>query len=373
MKDYALPIVDYFDTIQESFNVRIPDDMVDFLNKQQKLQKEATLAATGGTFVGFGGEHFSIWKGGSAGGNKWVLENAVFQFHIRETDNWAISVRYLAAGIWQYGHDEVRRRAREAITSVCTPNERNFVRLSRVDYAMDFYSPAFSVECLSLLVAENMCLTSGVKAGIVFTSRSVETLTIGVSKGASLQIQVYNKTQHIKDKPEAAWIADIWEENGFCTAGEKRDVWRVEVRFKKDYLKDRNIDTFEDFLREPEKLLCEALKNRRMVIPTGSETKKERWDMHPLWKAAYEVAGDENNYLPRGRKWVGTRKAKAEMLEKQIKGLMRAHAVVENDIWDREKGVGEAEKLAREVDLDPDHDKKSREVGFKNQFIDEAK
>lgn len=363
-----------FDSLQECFHTSIPDQIVAFLNEHQERARQAHEGQ--GVNISFGNEIFQIWTGGSQG-NKWVLENEVLQIHIRtDKPGWNTSVRYLSQGLWQYGVDVMRQRARECIAQEFKffpcPDSGRLVSLSMVHYCFDFYSPKYSNESQSLLVAENMCLTSGVKAGIVFTSKRVETLTIGMNR-QGLQIQIYDKVKEIKDKAHKEWMYDVWAEDGFYPPDDEiRDVWRVELRFGKEFLKDRNIHTFEDFRPKLEQLCSEGLFRRRLVKQDISDEKKERWGLHPLWAELYYSIGRCDSYVPVGRKLTGARLRRIETLEKQIMGTARSLSVLKHNYYDREDTEKDAVRMCRDLLMDPEHYNKEAKAMLRYQWIDEA-
>lgn len=370
---YAELIGDNFDSLQECFSTRIPKEKVEFLDKWQKYARENQEGQ--GYNVSFGGETFQIWSGGSQG-NRWVLANEVMQIHIRTADEgWNTSVRYLSQGLWQYGHEEMRARAERIIRAEFIPlrkEQGRWISLSWVHYAFDFYSPSYSKESQSILVAQNMVLTSGVKAGMVFTSKRVETLTIGLNR-KGLQIQIYDKNKEIKDNSGKSWMYEIWAEQGYHVDDQDnaKDVWRVEIRFGKEFLLDRNIRTFEEFYENIAKLCCEGLMRRRMVSESFDE-KKDRWPLHPLWASLFWAAGSCGQYVPTGRKVTGARLERIDQLKKQIMGTMRSLSVLEHHFYKSEEMKKDSVTMAIDVEFDPDHLKKEQKAVNRYQWIDEA-
>lgn len=390
-----------FDTIQECYCTEYPAGFTDRLNDAQALAQDKH-DGQGATFL-FNGELFQIWSGGSSGGNTWVLVDDDLQFHFkRQERGWNVMVRYIAAGLWEHGTEAMRYRVNELLTGEgFEPYEGDGVRwkgdwcrLSRVDFAMDFYSPKFSAAQLPGLIAGNLVLTAGVKAGIVFTSTRNETITIGMHR-AGVQIQIYDKGKELIDKPGKEWMYDVWENINYKSSqddddfykvpvdeeGKKRarDVWRVEIRLGKDFLKDRNIRTWEEFLPVHSELFAEALMRRRMVVPKINGVKiqrkkehKERWDLHPLWAEAFLWAGQAAEYMPMGRMVTMARERYIKMLEKQQAGIGRSLSVAKRGAYDEEEAVEDAKKSV-EIALDDDrHEDKVEKAMMRQQWIDEA-
>ena len=368
---YAYLIGSNYDTLQESFCTNIPDKLVSELEAGQKEAQERHEGQAG-TFI-FGLRTMQIWSGGSQG-NKWVLEDDDIQIHIRTAKaGWNMNVRYKAAGLWEYGVHAMRKKAHEAILREVTPMQENWISLSRVDFAFDLYSPEFSKEMLSSLVAHNMILTAGVKAGMVFTSKNVETLTIGMNR-KGVQIQVYDKGKEIRQSSGKVWMYKVWEQEGYFPPDGQigRDVWRVELRFGKDYLKDRRIKSFEKFEEEASRLLCEALIRRRMVDLSGFKNHKERAPLHAMWAAVFEAAGASREYIPIGRQITMRREEYIDMLRKQQAGIGRSLSVAQNGSYVQEEAQKDALKSVLMATLDPHHQNKICKAQERQLYLDEA-
>lgn len=387
---YARWLAWNYDSVQECFGTIFPEGFADRLDEGQAEAREKHEGQ--GTTFNFGGELFQIWSGGSAR-NRWVLEDDDLQIHIRtDKPGWNISVRYLAAGLWEHGIDHLRARVTDLITSEGLQpfnpergDEKDWIRLTRVDFAIDLHSPEFSKEQIPGLIAENLLLTSGVTASIYFNSRRNETIQIGANKN-SLQIQIYDKGKELIDKPGKEWMYDIWaiagydaplDENGNRRA---RDVWRFEIRFGKEFLKDRNIRTFEAFAEKRCALMQEALDRRRMIAPTlngdyvGLDyAHRERLDLHPLWAEVVALLQTDKPYVPRGRMITMRRAAYIEMLQKQQAGIGRSLSVAQYGAYDEEVAREDAVGSVDIAVSDKRHEDKVEKCLERQMFIDEAR
>ncbi len=373
---YAKLIAHNFDTIQECFNVHIGAD----LESRLEAGKQAALEAHDGQGIQFffAGEEFQIWSGGSQG-NKWVLANDDFQIHIANAKRaWALNVRYLSGGLWEYGAQAMRERALNLISTECRPREAEredvdaWRMLTRADYAFDFFAPEFTNEMAKCNLKPKIVASSGIKIGTVGRSTTDETITIGMCK-TSLQIQIYDKGREILEKSGKLWMHKVWEQEGFHPNEEDRNknIWRVEIRFGKNFLKPRNMRSFEKFYAHLETLLSEAIMNRRLCEPTG--LKRERWPLHPLWAEVYQACGDAGEYVPIGEQFsFDRREALMEVLQKQQAGLARAMSVLENGHYSDKH----AEKHFKDSLLVMHSDKKHLDKIFKcverYRFFDEA-
>jgi hypothetical protein len=107
-------------------------------------------------------------------------------------------------------------------------------------------------------------------------------------------------------------------------------VWRLEIRFAGQHLKDRSIHTAIDVLNALPELIAEALHTRRLTVPKGSDSNRRRWPLHPLWVLAYEARKAET-MRPLGRKITMRREQLKSRLLDQIAGTMRTVAVLSTD------------------------------------------
>ena len=86
--------------------------------------------------------------------------------------------------------------------------------------------------------------------------QGVETFTIGSKRG--LQIQVYDKGLEITEVSGKEWMLDIWHKVEAEIDHRPKDVWRLEVRMGREFLKERNV-------REPEVLA--RLREETAALP----------------------------------------------------------------------------------------------------------
>ena len=359
-----------YDSVQECYACEIPEKLVERLDYWQRDARQKH-EGQGGAFE-FGGALFQIWGGGSQG-NRWVFENDDMQFHIRtDKPSFNISVRYKAAGLWEHGIHALKATVKALLLSEIVPLQKDWITLSRIDYAFDYYSPQFSKEMLSRLIADQMVLTSGVKAGLVFTSTGNETLTIGMNR-KGVQIQVYDKGKEITQASGKTWMFKIWEREGYFPPDDMKakDVWRFEVRCGKDFLKDRNIKTFEDFDAQAGELITEAIMRRR-CIDNPHQEHKERAPLHPFWAEIYHAAGEVKDYIPIGRQLTMKRHEYIEMLKKQQAGLGRSISVAKNGHYNSDDARKDAAESVTIAIMDEEHENKVLKASEKQRFIDEA-
>lgn len=371
---YAQLMADNWDTLQESYKVELPKALQDRL-EAGKLEALERHEGQGMVFH-FGGKDFQIWSGSSQG-NRWVLEDDDIQIHFSSPKHeWCVSVRYKAPGLWEHGVHALKARVEQILRAECVVYEKNkadWCRLSRADYAFDFFSEGVTREMGLGRIAENIVAPSGVKIGIVKNSNADETITLGMSR-KGLSVQIYDKGKEIREASGKTWMYEIWGRRGFSLPydGIAKHCWRVEVRFGKEFLKDRNLRTFEALEENLSEALCEAIMARRLVQQNNYDTNKRRWGLHPLWGAVYEASGQAGRYLPIGRMITLRRDEYREMLKKQHNGLIRAAVTLDEGFCNVEEAQKRANNWASQVPMDPKHVEKVNKCNERYRWFDEA-
>ncbi|MFN3933605.1 MAG: hypothetical protein ACK4KX_03110 [Parvibaculum sp.] len=374
---YATLLAHGFDSWQETTPMTLSRKLVARLEKAQQEARDehAEAGDTPGIPFTLGNETLHMAPHGAKGGVRWVLRGPDFMLMIRSPKmEWCVTIRYLAAGLWQYGIEELRQRVMEAFWA----EEKHVydhvkVRTSRADFAFDFHSPAFSREFTPALAA-NVVTHSSTKvrqkllAGTYSRGGMGETLTIGSKVG--LEVEVYDKTKEIREASGKDWMHTIWAEK---LDGEvpENDVWRLEIRMGKEFLRDRDCWHYSDITRQLPELIAEALFTRRLARPKGGDTNRARWPLHPLWTLAYQQRG-AGHMLPLGRQITMKRSHLQKQLRKQVAGTLIAAGVLSRGKADKE----ELENLARDAVgfalADNTRAEKVERARERYRFVDEA-
>lgn len=126
---------------------------------------------------------------------------------------------------------------------------------------------------------------------VVSDCRRVSSLAFSKHR-SPLSAVVYNKTLEIRQASGKTWFHDVWRRNGW---DDTSDVWRIECRFKREFLHEVKIEEAYDVLGQF-KPLWEYAVGRvtggddglpdgwlRYVLPDGDDTNRSRWPVHPAW------------------------------------------------------------------------------------------
>lgn len=373
---YAKFLACGYDSIQESFDVSVTTDWAE---KLFALRYEAEASACPISFNV--GDDLQMQPIG-ASGFKYRIENDDFQLLIRDPagkqKDWQITVRYLSAGLWEYGYTKLKDRVIRILNILCfAPNSDDWQRVTRCDFCFDFYSEQFSAEmtpeiCTGIIGTnktkqqingqtsfelETVDYNAWLKAGII------ETITIG-NKG-SLQVSVYDKTKEIKEASGKTWFYKIWGQEY------KSNVYRLEIRMAKEWLRNRNINTMEQIENYRAELINEALIRRRLAV-VGEDTNKTRWKIHPLWAMAYEINGKCCEIMTIGHQVTTKKDELKEMLVKQVAGCVRSIVVLQANKWDEAIYVAAMKEISEQLFNDPQKNKKLNNVIERYKYAGEA-
>jgi hypothetical protein len=300
------------------------------------------------TIMGVAGH---VAPGGAKGGKRWTFKTADFLFLFGSPKaDWQISVRYLSAGLWQKGVPTLRYQAAILLARfACRPrgdDASRWCRVSRLDYAFDFHAPCFTMEIgpemTRAIVAHSSCkvrlnghqdVEPEVPWEMIGTSARTETLTIGSKR--SLQLQIYDKTTEIREASGKEWMREMWAGH---LDGEvpERDVWRLEIRIAKEFLKNRNLRTRDDIDAALPRLLLEGVLARRVTVPDASDSNRRRWPVHPIWSECARLSGGDC-FMPIGRVVTMRRSEYIEQMERQAGGIARVIAVARDGDLDHAK------------------------------------
>lgn len=370
-----------WDTLAETFDLVIPMAVEETL-EAARLEAEA-IDPDGQTphTIQFGGRECQIQARRPKRG-RWVIFTDDFQISFRSPKmEWAITVRYGAAGLWEHGLVDLRRQVLELLLAELRPRDpKDWQRVSEAHWCFDFHAPAFTPEMRPRILENIVCHSSTkkkaeTKIGAEIWGRStyIETLTVG--KGAPLEIQVYDKGKEITEASGKTWMLKIWGHGGWRPPADQmiRDVWRLEVRMRKDFLKERRVRNLEDLEEHLDALLAEALFKRRLVIEDPGDSNRWRWPLHPLWSEAYRATAGICELLPLGRQITMAGEALARSLLKNAAGNIRAATVLQIGDMDQ----GSAHKLTQEMleilRTDPDGDHKAAKAVERYKYVNEAR
>jgi hypothetical protein len=283
---YAKVLYGNFDAWVETYDIALGDELIERIDGAK--ERAAAQDAQGRTpeLIELGGETFQVLPFGIRSRAKWVLTNDDISLRVRPPSMpFPVSVEFSAAGLAEHGRDALHERLERMLTKAMIHPGKERPRVSRIDWCYDVHSPAFTDEMLPEIV-RRFVKPSAVKWDVRGAGEE-DGQTLYIGPGSPLMLRVYDKGREIREASGKTWMLDLWEASGQWTRpprGEPiRHVWRVELEAKRDWLKRRKLDYFDDFNEGGiSEMVAEALVTRRLTVPTGDRN-RARWPMAPLW------------------------------------------------------------------------------------------
>lgn len=165
--DYGLLICHNFDWWQEALNLLVPAPLWQSMLLSKEEARELDDSNKASVPFTFGGEKFELQAYGLRS-KEFVLINDDLRLEIGRTDTameWTFGWRATAAGLWEHGVHALRKR----VYTMCHQaglrprfDGQPWVKLSRADYAFDFWAPGFTPE-MEPGIADRFVLPPGVK------------------------------------------------------------------------------------------------------------------------------------------------------------------------------------------------------------------
>lgn len=372
--EYARLVAQGWDSIQESYAFQPTPRFIECLNAAQAHAQEID-ESNGIAELEIGEQIFKAHARG-AKRYRWRIQNDDFIILIANPKHdWCVGVRYISAGLWEYGWQALRARAIEILRSVTTQCRKDCVRVTRADWCFDFHAPRLADELRPSAAANVVAHSSVKKFEIQTVSVGDRSQTLAIGRRSSVQVELYDKTREITEQSGKTWFYDVWlaSMDGKSPWKERpRDVWRLEIHFFKQFLKDRNCRLPYQVQAERDRMIAEALFTHRWVIPQNGDENRRRWPMHPIWSEAYRQRG-ASEMLPLGRKVTGRRAELAGQSLRQIAGSTRSATVLQLGRYDHVQACALLHRAAEQIERDPRHHQKTEAARIRYSDVDEAR
>lgn len=258
-------LISGFDTIECAYYlIANEDNKLDFIELAAQKESMVRAKVTKPKPIQIGSEEFLIASHGTSSGYPFVIENDAFMIQFGEFNRPNFFVKFRSIALWHYGALTLHKRFLDWAKSVgMMPYQPE--RLSRVDYAFDYYLPLIDFD-------ENSFVSVAVKDNQHRKNGKVQTFDIGSDL---VKLRVYNKVDEINEKSKKTWFFKLWDMD--------QDVWRVEWQIRKDQLRKLAISSFESLNERQGDLLRLLTKEHTTLRIISNDTNRSRWSMHPLW------------------------------------------------------------------------------------------
>jgi len=263
-------------------------------------------------------------------------------WQIKSSDDpmqWNIFVEVRAIQLATIGYFEVKKRLFDTLKMLGGIILEESI--NRVDVAVDIQSDTFEQPDPHKFICHSHATvkrhydedteTEGFR---VVGNRKITSVTIGQIPGR--QVIIYDKRKEAIYKKKVHWF-EIW-------GVDKEDcpqIWRVEARFGKKYLRDQNVKTFEALEKHLSRLIGKCLTDIRMVEDVN-HSNVTRSTPHELWEKAktelLKVIKGFVQKVDRKRIMSVCRDEYNSMIETQVLGCLTT--------WAASKGIQIGECLA---------------------------
>lgn len=302
-----------FDKLELSLNVAVPEELCAHLASAKAEAEEMAKqdqSARCGTL--YNGEDLIVRPNGAAGGYAYSVEtfNLEANWFLRKSTSasgWGVRVAVRAMPLVLNGiawvKDELERTA-NAFGLNIPPNG---VSISRIDYAVDCLAPGFSFDPNQFVVHSASNTTRHMPPDEMDVSgKCWKASSMRVGGITNKQIGIYDKLREVKQTRNFGMF-EIWDAvrhaqgaRPLIYRGEDADeIWRVELRAGKDYLKGRwDVTGWGSLFDQITDIFKDMLLSMRYTEPS-QDINRSRWPKHALWEMVYdEVAENAMRHVP---------------------------------------------------------------------------
>lgn len=283
MSDYRLLHAGY-DGLDVAFQGRVDPHFLDMLEAAKAEAREQQTNA----HRAWRGLDFEVYPSGTSGysfivdtgpdGEIWMFQKTT------DPSRWSIFVSVKAMGLAMEGLWKIKARLWQRLEMFGAYVVDHSI--NRVDFAVDFEAPDFALQPENIVahwrstVSEYQPLEPQ-DAHIVRQGRKVNSVTVG--KMPNKQVIIYDKRREVIDKRKKWWF-EIWD------VPPETQVWRLEVRAGKRYLKEKfDLTTFDDFDRMGGEVFEAILGDMDLKLEGQDDQNITRQASHPFWTAAVEA------------------------------------------------------------------------------------
>ena len=258
-------LISGFDTIECAYYLmRLEDCQLDFSALSVQKEELSHAKIKHGKPIQLGIEEFMLASHGTSSGYPFLIENEAFIIQFGEFNNPNFFVKFRSIALWHHGALALHNRFLNWAASIgMIPSKSE--KLSRVDYAFDYYLPEIDFN-------EDSFISSATKDNQHRKNGKLQTLKFGTD---NVVLRIYNKTDEINEVSHKTWLFELW--------GIDHDVWRIEWQVRKEMLRSLGIQSFNDLSEREGDLLRVLFKDHTTLRTKSLDSNRSRWALHPLW------------------------------------------------------------------------------------------
>jgi hypothetical protein len=327
-----------FDGLKFTVETDIPPELRTALAeaKAQAIQTNAE------TVLEFGSVALSVRRTGGSAFSAHTGEYGAEWYFLdpenRPTNNPGITVDFRAFLLATDGLDAAEKHFRTCMEAFGIRYADHLLRVTRVDYAIDFLAPWFEPDREALVAPPGTRVQEHTGIDETETHATGARVT-GLRTGAvaNRQLVIYDKRQEVMQKGKLGWLT-IWNDARAQLNRPPLDlsdrlasqVWRFELRMGSKQLRNRwemrSWQDLRDIVGDAYAEFCEKI---RYTCPT-TDSNRARWPTHDLWREVASVIANDlhencSGVLP--SEVIETNRAEhMRMLDRQILGLLVSRA-----------------------------------------------
>lgn len=286
-----------FDTVEYSVQGAIPEAFLE----QVEAAKVKAVATRKPTPFSYGDCSFLVYPNGGQGGFTYMISTGPYGAIIKmrgigSKDDYCAHVKLSSIGLATKGLSKLKLECDVFFKEIKSVINKENTRVSRLDYALDFYAPNF------ILSADNIVTHAKRTKADTFerqtTGDKVGYLRVG--KMPRAQVCIYNKWGEVSSTGKLAW-QDIWS-TSLKQAGlipQTHHWWRIEFRLGKDAI-DRLVKPRlwgrvfpainNGFLDLADKISLRA---------KSGDSNRSRWPLDPIWASAiWHLQNEFESFAP---------------------------------------------------------------------------
>lgn len=263
-------------------NIDIDDyenELKGLLSELEKKKTEAKLAGTNNVSakvtIQIGSYTFEVLPNGTLG-HAYILHNNEYeikfsQFRSPKKEYFPISLRIKSEYLWAVGYENAWNSLKRFIEKYIGHISEQ--QVSRVDLCCH-------TDNLILTNNDDLSFKGKFYSHEIKTfRRKVSGMNFGSRNTGKIYCRIYNKTLEVIQKRHKAWFFTIWENSGLLI----NNVWNVEFEIKRDFLREKGINSVEDLYRSL-KTIWEYCTYNWLVKTNLDRTRIERSSTNEKWE-----------------------------------------------------------------------------------------
>lgn len=271
-----------FDTVEYAVSGKIPEKFLHLVAEAKKKAIETRSPYP----LRVDGVATLVQPGGGQGGFTYLLSTgpygATIKFReIGSRDPFCAHVKLSAYGLATKGVKSLKAECDDFFRKINSVTNNENTRISRLDYAMDFYAPSLRIDADEFVTHAKRSKSENIERRR--TGDRVDYVRIGSMP--NLQLCVYDKHAQTRNKSDLVWQEIFSTALGrACPSASGNSWWRVEFRLGKEAI---------DQVAAPRlwgKVLAEGARAFQGASQRISwrlkmtDSNRSRWPLHPIWK-----------------------------------------------------------------------------------------